>query len=184
MRFSEAANGVKRLALLVFLICLAVPGTSHAQLGGEEGQEEEEREAVLEDFRFGIRVGAVSSSINEAPRSDRQISRREGYALGGFLTFDFRGPLSLQPEIQYIQEGATLRIIDFSGPTISDVHIDFIELPVLLKYQFLSDSPYSLNALGGLAAGYAIQFPGFVSGPGGARSRPTFCAKVRCVRFG
>jgi hypothetical protein len=151
-------KGSTNLAVtLVIAVCLVTPRISRAQLGGEDEREgKEESEILLEDVRFGIMAGAVSSSFPDG--GSRYVdggaevtSRRLGYAVGGFLTFDFPGSFALQPEILYLQEGATLEN-SFSGDQREE-YINFIELPILLKYQFLTDSAFSLNIFGGPAGG-------------------------------
>jgi hypothetical protein len=123
--------------------------------------------STTEEVRVGITGGIVSSSFPSrgsrvVDEPGEVVSRRLGYSVGVFLTFDPPGSLALQPEILYLQEGATLSYSTNSDPINSHVsinrkeeYIHFVEFPVLVKYKLLSEGTLSLGILGGPAGGFS-----------------------------
>ncbi len=122
-------------------------------------QEEEKSGTTVDavkEVRFGITAGVVSSSF-PSPESrvvtgagEEVVSRRLGYTGGVFLTIDFPGSFALQPEVMYVQEGAT---VAFSSLDRQKEYINFVELPILAKYRLSSRDVLSLDILGGPVGG-------------------------------
>lgn len=63
-----------------------------------------------------------------------ETNRRTGFLIGGFVLVD-AGLIAVQPELMYIQKGASQEET-FNGTTVTQtVKLDYIEVPVLVKLQ-------------------------------------------------
>jgi hypothetical protein len=79
------------------------------------------------------------------------LDSRTGFLIGGFATIDFGAPVLVQPELTYVQKGASAEIND------SDItqKLDYIEIPVLVKYKIPAGG-FSPNLFAGPALGFNI----------------------------
>ncbi len=81
--------------------------------------------------------------------ADAEFETRTGFVIGGFAKFDIPdSPFAIQPEAMYSQKGA----VD-SG---NEIRIDYIEIPVLLKYSFAPGSTAQPNLFAGPYAGIRL----------------------------
>jgi len=93
---------------------------------------------------FGVKAGmAVSSFSTEQPHTGERI----GYTLGGFVGYALNSQLSLQGEVNYLQQGGTLLTYTdetrFGAPynfatvhqTHSRVTLHNVEVPILVQYK-------------------------------------------------
>lgn len=93
---------------------------------------------------FGAKAGvAVSSFSNEQPHTGERI----GYTLGGFVTYALSPQLTLQGEVNYLQQGGTLLTYTdetrFGAPynfaTVHQTHSRItqhnVEVPILAQYK-------------------------------------------------
>lgn len=80
---------------------------------------------------YGVRAGYNISNLDFEPEVPAGVenAHRNGFAIGFFAEYKVSGDLSFAPEIQFSAEGAKEEFI----------RIDYIQLPLLLKYQ-LSES--------------------------------------------
>ncbi len=93
----------------LFLVAIAVIGfsvSSHAQ-----------------DIKFGFK-GGVNFSKYTGNDSLKDLDGRTGYHIGAVAQVSLLETIALQPEILYSAQG------------IKDVDIDYVNVPVLLKYKF------------------------------------------------
>ncbi len=74
---------------------------------------------------------------------------------------------SIQPEIMYLQKGAKLAI-DVAGVAKIDASqkLNYLEVPVLLKVNFLKDAPLGISLLAGPSFGYALSGTNVVTASG------------------
>ena len=82
--------------------------------------------AFSQEIDFGVKVG-----FNTTDFRDFQGKNRTGFIAGLFAKFKLNDKLSIQPEILYSQEGANL---DFAK-----VDLNYIDIPVILKFYFIGD---------------------------------------------
>lgn len=73
-----------------------------------------------------------------------------GLAGGVFLEIGLPGPISIQPEVLYVQKGAKISFAEGEITGTLKANIDYIEIPLLLKFNLVS---------GGLT------IPSFYAGP-------------------
>lgn len=101
------------------------------------------------DIKLGGRAGLTFMTVG-GDDADDDLDRRTGFMLGGFALVDLEGPLTLQPELTYIQKGATDPDSDLT------TKLDYIEVPVLVKFQLPVTGPVSPNLFGGPTLGFNV----------------------------
>lgn len=82
-----------QVLLLVISVLIGVAGSANGQGAGST-------------WTFGGRAGLTSMKIGES-RGEFSFERRTGLTAGVFATADLPGPFALQPELLYVQKGAT-----------------------------------------------------------------------------
>ncbi len=99
----------------LFALCGAVAASAQVSLGARMG------------------INSAAASIHLSYGDSYQTSRRIGLVTGIALEFGLVGPLSVRFEPQYVQKGYRLQD-DYLGDELTVVgHIDYVELPMLLK---------------------------------------------------
>ncbi len=88
--------------------------------------------ACAQTFDLGVEAGAnfstlVGSDVNNLGSSNA-LSSKLGFVGGGFLCLNFGTSFGIRPEVLYEQKGSA-----YSG-TSSTTELDYIEVPVLLKF--------------------------------------------------
>lgn len=84
--------------------------------------------------RFGITVGATFSNIHGA--DDLQLEQRTGTTVGASLQMPVGPHLAIQPELLFVNKGASFRRQPTTGARQGGIKLDYIEIPVLLRYDF------------------------------------------------
>ncbi len=89
---------------------------------------------------FGIKGGLTLASISGDDTDDLDSSM--GFMVGGFAAIPLSPAISIMPEVYYAQKGAKF---DAEGTDV-DVNLDYIDIPILLKYSIVGDgaTPYFL----------------------------------------
>lgn len=95
------------------LVLLLVFGLSHAAIGQDKG-------AI--GFKGGINISNTNNT--ESGKADAKL----GFHAGLLAHFHITPAFSLQPEVVFSRQGATQSNVD--------VHLDYINIPVLLQYNF------------------------------------------------
>lgn len=86
--------------------------------------------AFAQSFNLGIEAGANASNLvgSDVSKVGSSLSSKLGFVGGGFLCLNFGNSFGIRPEVLYEQKGTA-----FSGST-STTELDYIEIPVLLKF--------------------------------------------------
>ncbi|MCX5801035.1 MAG: porin family protein [Candidatus Eisenbacteria bacterium] len=107
--------------LIVVVVLLA--GTAAASAAGE--------------VSVGVKGGVITSNVTGIPEQwgDAQ-DYRISFTGGVFLNYAFDDALSLQPELLYTPKGFKGNLYDGFIDVDATPMIDFLELPVLVKYTF------------------------------------------------
>lgn len=117
------------------------------------------------DIKPGVRAGGDFMTIGGDDAPD-DLNRRTGFLAGAFVQLDFAGPFALQPEVLYVQKGAE-REDDLQGTTVTTTtKLDYIEVPVLAKFQLPVTGPFSPNLFAGPTAGFNVTSEAEVEGGG------------------
>ena len=75
---------------------------------------------------YGVRAGINISNLDFEPAPTFDNTHRNGIAIGFFGEYDLSKAFAITPEIQFSAEGAKDR----------SLRIDYIQIPVLMKYRF------------------------------------------------
>lgn len=97
----------------------ATAGAAHAQLS------------------IGAKIGANLANLEDAEVADSDA--RTGLIGGGFLRFGFGSAFSIQPELMYSPKGAKRLDVDAPGGASVGLQLDYVQIPVLLRYDFQFD---------------------------------------------
>ena len=120
---------MKSLILLVGIILLLCVGASA-------------QPATVGISGKGVKIGFGITNINtEYEELDEFLDSRVGFSGGGFLTYDFNRQFAIQPEILFVTKGAEKDLLFVSA----EWAIDYLEIPVLLKFDFVPDGPVHPN---------------------------------------
>ena len=117
------------------------------------------------DFEFGFKTGiSLAQHVGTEERdAEYTVSStwRKGFAAGVFLAFPVTSRLSMQQEVLYVQKGSRqdigVEILDI--PTILDVtyEMDYIEIPVLLKFAWLKRNHREFYSFAGTAMSLKVR---------------------------
>ncbi len=95
---------------------------------------------------FGFRGGLNFANLNDI---DDDFSSRTGLMMGGYFNFLIpNSPVSIQPEILYTQKG-----FESGNATIQ---LDYVEVPVLAKFDFIIDSNITPHVYFGPYIGFNV----------------------------
>jgi cellobiose-specific phosphotransferase system component IIB len=82
---------------------------------------------------FGVKVGGVDSTLTG---DITNMKSKVGLAAGAFVEIPVVSQLSVQPEVMYVMKGAKVD----SSLVDAKYKIDVLEIPVLLKWKFSTES--------------------------------------------
>ena len=93
--------------------------------------------ATAGEFSFGVKGGLVTTNVTGVPEEwEDSQSYRTSFSGGVFLNYAFDEALSIQPELLYVPKGFTGVLYDGFIDVDVTPSIDFIEVPILLKWTF------------------------------------------------
>lgn len=129
-----------RLSLLALVL---VAGSVSASSAGE--------------MSFGIKGGFVTTNVTGVPDEwkDSQ-SYRTSFSGGVFMNYAFDEALSIQPELLYVPKGFTGTLYDGYIDVDVTPSIDFIEIPLLLKFAFPTGGNVRPFVFAGPSVGFAV----------------------------
>lgn len=112
--------------------------------------------AARAEITFGAKVGMTAASITETPEGwEDDAGYSFGFTGGGYLNYSFNRYLSIQPELLYSMKGTEAVLVeDYLDLT---VHFDYIELPVLLKYNLPLEGGFRPFVFGGPCIAYLLE---------------------------
>jgi len=107
--------------------------------------------ARAQDLSFGVKAGLNMANLTDESAGE-SYKMKTGVALGGFAVYGINDNLSIQPELLYTQKG-----MEWEDPTASaKVKLDYIEIPVLVKYSIESDGSASPFIFAGPAISFLV----------------------------
>lgn len=158
------------LSTAAFLLSVTLPLTVQAQMG----------QGI--DIKPGVRAGVDFMTLG-GDDADNELGRRTGFLVGGFVLVDISGPIAIQPELMYLQKGASDEET-FDGTTItSTTKLDYIEVPFLAKLQVPLEEGISPNLFVGPTLGINVAAEAEVEG-GGESETQDISDNVSGTEFG
>ena len=107
--------------------------------------------APLHGQRFGVIAGGTYSNLRSS--DDLKFKRRSGTIFGGSLQLPLGSVFTLQPELLFLNKGTKFKVTNSSGE--SNVRLDYLELPLLLRYDF-SRSTIGPHVYAGPSIGFNV----------------------------
>jgi opacity protein-like surface antigen len=95
-------------------------------------------------LKLGFGIANINTDYNEL---DEFLDSRMGFSGGAFLTYSLSRQIAVQPEILYVTKGAAKDIFFFNA----HLNLDYLEIPVLLKFDFVPDGKLRPNLYAGPA---------------------------------
>jgi hypothetical protein len=90
--------------------------------------------------QFGIKAGGNMAKPTGADADDigDTLKTKVGFVGGVFIAFNLSKSFSIQTEVLYTMKGATFEYTDVEETVEEKLYGDYIEIPLLLKFKFLS----------------------------------------------
>jgi hypothetical protein len=104
-------------------------------------------------IRKGIKAGLNVANLRVDSEDNTEQNTKNGILGGFFLEIDPIGPLALQGEVLFTQKGSKVKSSDTPGE--SDIKINYLEVPLLVKLQMPLAPPMASYAF---FAGPAVSF--------------------------
>lgn len=146
-------------AATVILSLALIYGSSDVTVAEEDTPASQSQNRSIASMTFGIKTGVSFGQHYGTEERDSQYevssNWRESFAAGAFLGFRVTDRFSLQQELLYVRKGSSqdigVEILEI--PTVLDVtyDMDYIEIPVLLKFTWLRLGQFDLRSLSGFA---------------------------------
>jgi len=133
---------MKKFTCLLLFISSLFPGYVNAQTG----------------VRFGLKAGyslATQYGINTADNTyEVDTDSRNGFAGGVFLYFPITESVGIQQEFLYAMKGSRQNVTipgTVSINTVSEYNLNYFEMPVILKYKFVTIKNFGIYGSTGIA---------------------------------
>jgi len=93
--------------------------------------------------KFGVKGGLTLANIKSVPETFQgyKWETKQGLVGGVFAEIGLAGGFSLQPEVLYVQKGAKIPVSEGEITGTLKANIDYIEIPLLFKYNLISGGP-------------------------------------------
>lgn len=102
---------------------------------------------------LGFRAGASLANLSiDASGEEPDLSSRTGFLVGAYMDIPLSGNLFFQPGFGMTQKGA--EISEDEGTF--GLHLDYLEIPLLLKYAFPSSGSLGVHLMAGPALGFEL----------------------------
>jgi len=124
------------LRFLPALMLLIVPGMAAAQ-----------------GISYGVKGGVNFATLDLDPSLDSNLGYRIGIVAGGFVALPLGSRLTIQPEGLFSQKGEKA---DLDGVE-AKLELDYIEVPVLVKYALTHGASRSFHVFGGPSIAFKIR---------------------------
>jgi hypothetical protein len=109
--------------------------------------------ASPQEVGFGVKGGLNLASMHFDPDPIADFGFRPGLVLGGFVSWPMSSRLAIQPEGLFSQKGANGSDEGVDGW----IHLDYLEVPVLVQYALSESSSRTFNVFGGPSLGFNIK---------------------------
>ena len=108
---------------------------------------------AAQGISYGVKGGINFASLSFDPSEDINTGTRIGIAAGGFVALPLGSRLTIQPEGLFSQKGEKA---DLDG-VVAKLELDYIEVPVLLKYAITQGASRSFHVFGGPSMAFKVR---------------------------
>ena len=109
--------------------------------------------AVAQELGFGAKAGVTMGTLSFDSENTGDYGYRIGLAVGGFVALPLGSRLTIQPEGLFNQRGAKAEDEGLE----TTIALDYIDVPVLVKYAVTRGGPRSIFVFGGPSAAFKIR---------------------------
>ncbi|MGB4704314.1 MAG: porin family protein [Candidatus Saccharicenans sp.] len=137
-------------------------------------------------IHFGLKGGLSLANIKSDPPTFEgfEWKTKQGIAGGASLEIGLIKGFSLQPEILYVQKGAKITA-NIEGIDITlKANIDYIEIPLLLKYNLISGGLTIPSVYAGPFIGFNRKAEFVISAPGYPEEREDIKDEIKSTEYG
>jgi len=113
---------------------------------------------AFSQITFGARVGInIASQTTQVNSLDINLDSDDnvGFTIGGLVNIAITDAFSIQPELNYIQKGGEDESELFGETITTELNLNYIEIPVLAKYAFGSET-FKVFVMAGPSIGYGL----------------------------
>lgn len=110
------------------------------------------------DMTIGVMAGVNYATVDQDPEfGDIEFEHRLGLLAGAFLDVALNDVFSIEPEVLYSQKGTEVEGTGSNADLEGKVSLDYIEVPVLLKFKVpVSNSGFRPFLFAGPAIGFEV----------------------------
>jgi hypothetical protein len=109
--------------------------------------------ATAQGLTFGAKAGVTLGTLSFDPEDSADYGYRIGLAVGGFVALPLGSRLTIQPEGLFNQRGAKAGEEGLE----SKIALDYIDVPVLVKYAITRGGSRSFFVFGGPSAAFKVR---------------------------
>lgn len=142
--------------------------------------------SALAGIKTGIKGGITLANVKSVPDNfmGYKWENKMGLAGGVFLEIGLPGPLSIQPEVLYVQKGAQISVSEAGITGTFKAYIDYIEIPLLLKFNLVSGGPTVPSIYAGPYVGFNTKAEFVIKITGYPEQREDVKDDVKNTEFG
>lgn len=111
------------------------------------------RAAAAQGMSYGAKGGVTLATVSEDPEGLTSWGYRVGLAAGGYVALPLGSRLAIQAEGLFNQKGAR---VDDDG-LVTTLKLDYIEVPVLVKYAVTHGGARSIHVFGGPSVAFKVR---------------------------
>ncbi|HKJ44590.1 MAG TPA: porin family protein [Balneolales bacterium] len=122
---------MKKIGIVLTVVFTLAAGAAFAQSNMQKG--------------LKVGVGMANFNGNQVTGASSQTS----FTIGAFTSFKMSESFALQPEVNYLEEGASGDLTIFSQNTYSSVKLSYLQIPVLAKFMLSTSSGFTPSIYAG-----------------------------------
>ena len=109
--------------------------------------------AAAQGLAYGAKGGVTLATVSEDSDVESEWGYRVGLAAGGYVALPLGSRLAIQAEGLFNQKGARADVDDL----VTTLKLDYIEVPVLLKYAVTRGGARSIHIFGGPSIAFKVR---------------------------
>jgi hypothetical protein len=109
--------------------------------------------ATAQGIAYGAKAGVSFSNLKTDPETEPSYDSRFGLTAGGFVAWPLTARLDVQPEALFTMKGGSVE----DGPANAVVKLDYLDVPVLVKYRLFGSPGHAVHVFGGPSFGVRLR---------------------------